>query len=192
MKKFDTTKLEQLEQQIADRTAQIAAAKVDVATAEENLASATNELEKALHGTDVDEGVRATVKEQMLKNQLDQRKRDLDKLEREQTMTDAEYRAVCKELSAICNEANDELVENLAKAIEKLMPSVEEQRTLIERTNRAMFDAKKHLVCDERMAKAHFSKNMMNPSGCGRYENYGVIQLITEIAKRCDYIVNHR
>lgn len=189
MKKIDITKLEQLEQMIADRTAQIAAAKVDVATAEENLASATNELETALHGTDVDEGVRATVKKQMFENQYTQRQRDLEKLETEPVMTEQEYREVCRELCEACREANNIVATELAKALEKFLSVEDELRDLFSRTNRAMFDAKKYFVCDEKLKKDHYSDRVIN-TRAKSYDGYYMIQFISEIRKRCEKYVS--
>ena len=186
MKKFDTTKLEQLEQMIADRKADIKTANEKVVDAATNLASATDELEKALHGTDVDEGVRATVKEQMLKNQLEQRKRDLEKMETEPVMTAGEYTETARDLFAVCNKVNDELLQEIAKAVEKLAQASDESRALFTRVNRALFDAKKHLVCDDKLKNERFSENLIT----GRtksYREYGWIQFIDEIKRRVNY-----
>lgn len=186
MKKFDISKLEQLEQMIADQQTKIEEAKVKVADATVNLASATDELEKALHGTDVDEGVRATVKEQMFKNQLDQRKRDLEKMETEPVMTAGEYAETARNLFAVCNEVNDELLKELAKAVEKLAQASDESRALFTRVNRALFDAKKHLVCDDKLKKERFSENLIT-GRAKSYREYGWIQFIDEIERRVNY-----
>lgn len=186
MKKFDISKLEQLEQMIADQQTKIEEAKVKVADATVNLASATDELEKALHGTDVDEGIRATVKKQMLENQLEQRKRDLENMETEPVMTAGEYTETARDLFAVCNKVNDELLKELAKAVEKLVQASDESLSLFTRVNRAMFDAKKYLVCDDKLKNERFNKNMIT-SHAKSYREYGWIQFINEIEQRVNY-----